>query len=171
MVEISKKTAPWYKHRWPWLLMAGPAVVIVAGFFTAWLAIKSNDGLVDDNYYKVGLSVNQEIKQKQLAAELNLKADLKLVGNGQSVQLVLSGLPKEALPDTLQLRLVHPTRKGEDQTVVLKRQGQLFVAPLSANPGTGRWHVVIEDPLAGWRMDGVWEIQSKAAITIFARPQ
>ena len=39
--------------------MAGPAVVIVAGFITAWLAIESNDGLVDDNYYKVGLSVNQ----------------------------------------------------------------------------------------------------------------
>ncbi len=56
--------------------MAGPAVVIVAGFITAWLAIESNDGLVDDNYYKVGLSVNQQLKQKQLAAELNLKADL-----------------------------------------------------------------------------------------------
>jgi hypothetical protein len=66
-------STPWYKHRWPWILMAGPSIVIVAGFITAWLAIVSNDGLVDDNYYKVGLSVNQQLKQKQLAAELNLK--------------------------------------------------------------------------------------------------
>lgn len=151
--------------------MAGPAVVIVAGFITAWLAIESNDGLVDDNYYKVGLSVNQQLKQKQLAAELNLKADLNIVGDGQSVQLVLYGLPKEALPDTLQLRLVHPTRKGEDQTIMLKRQGQVFRGPLTANPGTGRWNIVIEDPLAGWRMDGVWDIQTKTGVTIFARPQ
>lgn len=150
--------------------MAGPAVVIVAGFITAWLAIESNDGLVDDNYYKVGLSVNQQLKQKQLAAELNLKADLSIVG-AQSVQLLLSGLPKEALPETLQLRLVHPTRKGEDQTIMLKRQGQAFIAPLKLNPGTGRWNVVIEDPLAGWRMDGVWDIQTKTGVTIFARPQ
>lgn len=151
--------------------MAGPTVVIVAGFITAWLAIESNDGLVDDNYYKVGLSVNQQLKQKQLAAELNLKAVMNVTQDGQSIQLVLNGLPKEGLPDTLQLRLVHPTRKGEDQTLMLHRQGTIFSAPLTANPGTGRWKIVIEDPLAGWRMDGVWDIQSKTGITIFARPQ
>ncbi len=151
--------------------MAGPTVVIVAGFITAWLAIESNDGLVDDNYYKVGLSVNQQLKQKQLAAELNLKAVMNVTQDGQSIQLVLNGLPKEGLPDTLQLRLVHPTRKGEDQTLMLHRQGTIFSAPLTANPGTGRWKIVIEDPLAGWRMDGVWDIQSKTGVTIFARPQ
>lgn len=151
--------------------MVGPAVVIVAGFITAWLAIESNDGLVDDNYYKVGLSVNQQLKQKQLAAELNLKAVMNVSQDGQSIQLVLNGLPKEGLPDTLQVRLVHPTRKGEDQTLMLHRQGTIFSAPLTANPGTGRWKIVIEDPLAGWRMDGVWDIQSKTGITIFARPQ
>lgn len=146
--------------------MAGPTVVIVAGFITAWLAIESNDGLVDDNYYKVGLSVNQQLKQKQLAAELNLKAVMNVTQDGQSIQLVLNGLPKEGLPDTLQLRLVHPTRKGEDQTLMLHRQGTIFSAPLTANPGTGRWKIVIEDPLAGWRMDGVWDIQSKTGVTI-----
>lgn len=151
--------------------MAGPAVVIVAGFITAWLAIESNDGLVDDNYYKVGLSVNQQLKQKQLAAELNLKAVMNVSPDGQSIQLVLNGLPKEGLPDMLQLRLVHPTRKGEDQALILHRQGTIFSAPLTANPGTGRWKIVIEDPLAGWRMDGIWDIQSKIGVTIFARPQ
>lgn len=39
---------PWYRHRWPWLLMAGPAVVVVAGVFTAWLAISRADALVAD---------------------------------------------------------------------------------------------------------------------------
>ena len=168
---MSVSTTPWYKHRWPWILMAGPSIVIVAGFITAWLAIKSNDGLVDDNYYKVGLSVNQELKQRQLAAELNIKADLSLVDQGKSIQLVLSGLPKEALPDTLQIRLVHPTRKGEDQTINLVRQGTVFKGSLLSEPGTGRWRVVIEDHLAGWRMDGVWDIQTHAGVTVFARPQ
>ena len=30
--------APWWRHRWPWLLMAGPAVVLVAGSSTSYLA-------------------------------------------------------------------------------------------------------------------------------------
>ena len=168
---MTEKHAPWYKHRWPWILMAGPAIVIVAGFVTAWLAIISNDGLVDDNYYKVGLSVNQELKQRQLAAELNLKANLQQVDDGRGVSLTLSGLPKEALPDSLQLRLVHPTRKGEDQTINLVRQGSVYQGTLATKPGTGRWRVVIEDHLAGWRMDGAWDIQSQAGVTVFARPQ
>jgi hypothetical protein len=151
--------------------MAGPGIVIVAGFITAWLAIVSNDGLVDDNYYKVGLSVNQELKQRQLAADLNLKADLSLVNEGKSIQLILSGLPKEALPDSLQLRLVHPTRKGEDQRINLVRTGSVFRGNFIGNPGTGRWNLVIEDPLAGWRMDGVWNIQNNKDTRVFARPQ
>ena len=28
---------PWYKERWPWILMAGPAIVVVAGVTTAWI--------------------------------------------------------------------------------------------------------------------------------------
>ena len=168
---MTSSTSPWYKHRWPWILMAGPAVVIVAGFATAWLAIVSNDGLVDDNYYKVGLAVNQELKQRQLAAELNINAQLKLASDKGSVELVLSGLPKEALPDTLQLRLVHPTRKGEDQRINLVRSGNVFRGDLSQSLGTGRWHVVIEDPLAGWRMDGNWDIHKSNTAVIFAKPQ
>ena len=151
--------------------MAGPAIVIVAGFATAWLAIVSNDGLVDDNYYKVGLAVNQELKQRQLAAELNINAKLSLGADKRSVDLVLNGLPKEALPDMLQLRLVHPTRKGEDQRINLLRSGNVYRGEISQNLGTGRWHVVIEDPLAGWRMDGNWDIQKNNAVVVFAKPQ
>ena len=151
--------------------MAGPAIVIVAGFATAWLAIVSNDGLVDDNYYKVGLSVNQELKQRQLAAELNINAQLNLAADRRSVDLVLNGLPKEALPDTLQLRLVHPTRKGEDQRINLVRSGTVFRGVVPQNLGTGRWHVVVEDPFAGWRMDGNWDIQKTNSAVIFAKPQ
>lgn len=29
---------PWYKHRWPWILMAGPAIVIVGCAITIYLA-------------------------------------------------------------------------------------------------------------------------------------
>ena len=47
-----KLALPWYRHPWPWLLMLGPFVVVVAGLLTAYIAFKSNDGLVDDDYYR-----------------------------------------------------------------------------------------------------------------------
>ena len=41
---------PWYRYRWPWLLMIGPAIVVVAGAVTTALAIRTTDGLVADDY-------------------------------------------------------------------------------------------------------------------------
>ena len=43
---------PWYREPWPWLLMAGPATVLVAGAATTWIAFASADGLVAEDYYK-----------------------------------------------------------------------------------------------------------------------
>ena len=172
MNELRQNTAaPWYRHRWPWILMAGPAVVIVAGFITAWLAIESYDGLVEDNYYKVGLAVNQQLKQKQLAADLNLGADLSFVEPGSQVRVVLSGLQAAAWPDTLQLKLVHPTRKGEDQSLLLRREGRQYVGQLAAAPSGGRWNVVLDDPVAGWRMDTVWDLRADRHVTFTAKNQ
>jgi hypothetical protein len=62
--------APWYRHRWPWLLMSGPAVVVVAGIFTAWLAISRADALVADDYYKQGKAINKDLRRDHEAQRL-----------------------------------------------------------------------------------------------------
>ena len=67
---IDSQIVPWYKQRWPWLLIAGPAFVIIAGAVTVWLAVVSNDGLVVDDYYKQGLAVNQRLHRDQQASTL-----------------------------------------------------------------------------------------------------
>src|SRR5438445_13811443 len=40
---------PWYRQRWPWLLFARPAIVVVASFATLWLAASSDDGVIADD--------------------------------------------------------------------------------------------------------------------------
>ena len=164
-------TAPWYRHRWPWILMAGPAIVIVAGFITAWLAIKSYDGLVEDNYYKVGLAVNQQLQQKKLAAELELGAKLAYIESGNQLQVAISGLQAGAMPDALQFKLVHPTRKGEDQTVTLTRDGAVYRGQLATTPAEGRWKVILDDPVAGWRMETLWDLRAVPHVAFSAKPQ
>jgi len=52
---------PWYREPWPWLLGAGPLVVVIAAAATAWIAVRSDDGVVASDYYKRGLLVNQRL--------------------------------------------------------------------------------------------------------------
>ena len=88
MTLRSTDSNPWYKERWPWLLMAGPAIVVVAGFITAWLAVVSDDGLVADDYYKQGLAVNQRLQRDHYASQLGLRADV--MRSGDQIRLLMA---------------------------------------------------------------------------------
>jgi hypothetical protein len=149
---------PWYKERWPWILMAGPGVVIVAGVVTAWLAIKTSDGLVDDDYYKQGLTVNQTKHRDQKAASEGLQADV--VRSGTLIRVYLSGKEGVNLPQKLMLRIKHPTRSGLDQSVELLAEGAGFYAGKLTTEIAGRWHLTIEDTTGQWRLLGDWQADS-----------
>ena len=49
------------RERWPWLLMAGPAIVVVAGFVTLYIAVSTDDGVIAEDYYKRGLLINRAL--------------------------------------------------------------------------------------------------------------
>jgi len=150
-----KDVQPWYRERWPWLLMAGPAIVIVAGFTTAWLAIKSNDGLVEDDYYKQGLAVNQRMHRDHVAAELNVKADV--MRSGLQVRVMVTAKEGAKLPDRMALKVSHPTRAGNDQLVNLESEGHGFYSGTLSRDITGRWLVTLEEPSGQWRLQGEWQ--------------
>ena len=72
-VSISHATVtPWWRQRWPWLLMAGPAIVIVAGVYTGYLAFTRQDALVVGDYYKQGKAINQDLRRDRAATALGL---------------------------------------------------------------------------------------------------
>src|SRR4030095_5889909 len=51
----------WYRDPWPWFLIAGPLVVVIACMATTVIAVRSDDGVVAGDYYKRGLLVNQQL--------------------------------------------------------------------------------------------------------------
>ena len=55
--------APWWKFGHVWLVLSGPAVVVVASFFTFYLAYVGMDGVVDEGAYQKGLNLNQTASQ------------------------------------------------------------------------------------------------------------
>ena len=143
---------PWYREPWPWLLMLGPFVVVIAGIYTAWLAISTADGLVTEDYYKQGLAVNQTIARSEKAKALGLVAGVKVTDDGFSIRLTASDSTFVA-PPTLGVTLSHPTRAGLDQTQVFQREGELYVGKLRL-PASGHWLVFLEDEPKSWRLLG-----------------
>jgi hypothetical protein len=146
----------WYREPWPWILMAGPFIVIVAGFVTAWIAVKSSDPLVTDDYYKKGLAVSQTLAQSKLAEELGIEARLRLSDNRVEVGIASAAEDATRFPAPAQLRLTlsHPTRAGLDQTVELNAiGGQRYAGDLRL-PASGHWIVMVEDGAQTWRLLG-----------------
>ena len=52
---------PWWKFGHVWLVLSGPAVVVVAGFVTLYLAVRTPDPVVSEDYYRQGININQTL--------------------------------------------------------------------------------------------------------------
>jgi len=148
-----KPAVPWYKEPWPWLLMAGPFFVVVAGLITAVVAFRGADPLVAEDYYKQGLAINRVLERDQRAAALHVKAQLWYAADSGRVRVQLG--KDGALPATLRLQLAHATRAQLDTTVMLQSIGAgLYEGPLPAR-AAGHWSLVIDG--ADWRVAGTWD--------------
>jgi len=154
--RLVSDTRPWYREPWPWLLMVGPLVVIVAGIITTYLAIVSNDGLVEDDYYKQGLTVNRRTERDQKAIELDVRVDFVLAPDGKAIRALLRFNEGSRLPEALFMSVSHPTRAGFDQKVILQREGGRVFAGALLPVSEGRWHVSLEDDQREWRVVGEW---------------
>jgi len=142
---MSGAQRPWYREPWPWLLMAPPAVAVVAGLATVWIAAASADGLVAEDYYKQGLALNQVLAREKRARALGLAAKVEMAAGRIRVRL------EGAAPEALFVRLVHRTRAGYDQRLRLARAGGAYEAAMSPL-APGGWRVSIEDPQGRWRI-------------------
>ncbi len=155
MTTMTQSSKPWYREPWPWILMAGPAVVVVAGFVTAWLAVSTEDGMVEDDYYKKGLAINQTLARDQMARSLQLKAQLMLGSDATQLRVMLQkGSGDEVLPPILRLKILHPTRSDMDRVVMLKKSDSgYYEGQLKALEPT-RWRLILEDADSHWRLSG-----------------
>lgn len=154
---------PWYREPWPWILMAGPVLVVIAGFVTLWLAATTFDGLVVDDYYKEGLAINRSLERDQLAARMGLAGEVAAAKDSGRVAVLLRA-DAPGLPASVRMLLAHPARPDLDQAVVLRRTGEGAYEGALAPLVPGRWLVTLEDEEKSWRLVGIWKLpQEKAA--------
>lgn len=171
---------PWYRQRWPWLLMLPPAAAVVGCAITIVLALRSADGVVAADYYKRGLAINEELARAQQAARLGLRAriDARGVADGDEVRLRVEAERAPEPAAALRLRLVHPGRDGADREALLARIGVAEEGRVAeyagrwqtALPLEGRvnWRVALEAPT--WRLDGDAAAIDRGPVLITAAP-
>jgi hypothetical protein len=153
--------APWYRQRALVYLLAGPAIVVVASLVTAWVAWKSEDGLVADDYYKRGLAINRTLSREARAAALHLAATLQYADG--RLRVVVAG-ERDAAPVTL--HFAHPTRAALDRTIPLARASDGAYVGQWPSLAAGRWDVALES--AAWRLTGEWNAPGTGVLTLRA---
>lgn len=138
---------PWYKEPWPWILMSGPATVVVAGFYTAWLAVVSADGVLDKNAQvkPVAASNAQQVLQQ---AEVVIGADRKI--------RVFINSRDQVKPESLQMLLTRADQQSEVQAVNLTPLEGILTGVAAEVPQDGEWRVVLAPHSHEWRMEGLW---------------
>ena len=156
MPNLTQTTAkPWYRHRWPWFIMLGPFLAIVAGSYTGWLAFTHQDPLVVGDYYKRGKAINQDLSRDRAASALKLTATLHYDVAGAVLGGTISshGQPYR---QALMLHLAHATLPEKDlKLALMPAPDGSFSAPLPMLDKT-RWLVLIENDKRDWRLETTW---------------
>ncbi len=166
--SLDEVPRPWYREPWPWILAAGPAIVVVAGIYTAWLAIESNDGLVTEDYYRKGLAAHQTVARNEAATKAGLVAGVRIASDRMSLRLSAAD-PGFAMPVSLNVTISHPTRAGLDQSLVMMRSAEAYAGEVRL-PAAGHWLVMIEDERKTWRLLGNVILPAAGEVLIGSQP-
>lgn len=124
---------PWYRQFWPWFLIAIPALSMVSGSIMIAVALKGADQMVDDDYYRQGLAINENLALDRYAREHGLAATVRFdLETGEVFIEDLQGAYD--WPESLQIKLLHPMAAEWDQTLILQRFTGGYRADLEALP-------------------------------------
>ena len=140
----------WYREPWPWLLMAAPAASIALGLVMWTLAVRTDDGIVAQDYYKRGLTINQKLRQTAPRADAPLAATVRVAENGHVRTSVQGGAESGTAAPTIRLRVTQPGLASREIVVVLARDASGDYVGTLDPQRPGRWIVSLEAD--AWRL-------------------
>jgi uncharacterized protein len=60
--EPQPPAQPWWKFGLVWMVISGPAIVVVAGFVTLYIALRYPEQVIDEDYYRKGMEINKTLE-------------------------------------------------------------------------------------------------------------
>lgn len=133
----------WY----PWIFVAGMAVVIAVNAVMAYAAVTTFAGLQTENHYRKGLAYNDALAAHTLQTERGWQVELAFAPsptgeNWGTVEARLSDADGAALADLqVTAQFVRPTHRGYDQELALVHQGDGRYTARATVPLKGQWDV------------------------------
>lgn len=130
------------------------------GAILLWLALKSEDGLVVDDYYKRGLEINRTLKRDIMAQQYSLQSNIRFNAAAETAHILLRAVPQFRYPESIQLGLYHATKSGFDQELTLERISDRGYTGYLPKLVPGRWYITLWH--GQWRLTGsvVWPAES-----------
>jgi uncharacterized protein len=165
--SIPATAARWYTQRWPWLLMLGPALVIVAGVITGILAFQRQDAMVVDDYYKRGKTINMDLRRDRVATAMQLSFASGYDPRAGVLSGSLSSYGK-GYRAPFRIKLAHATQPGKDIALFVTPDADGRFAASLPRLDAGRWSVVVESAAREWRLTAQWRWPVQAALAIDA---
>ena len=152
MTTNMTKNNRWYQEPFVWLLIGLPLLAVIGSFVSLALAIHSDDGLVEDDYYRRGKEINRTLARDHAAATHGLQGRIDLDDAHHELLIRLSANKTATLPDSLQIKFLHATRAGFDKTLILPRHADgVYRAPLPRfEPGHWNLQLAAQE----WRLNG-----------------
>jgi len=143
----SLSTPPWYRQFWPWFIMLPPAVAMVGGFMTLWIALQHADSVLPDRLSRVGLAVQPDHAVGASGASFTIHPQTGLL------HLHVDG---DVSTTPLTLRWLHPTLPERDQITVLRPMapGEYEARPPDA---LDEVRLLRLESAAGWVLEGRWQ--------------
>jgi len=167
-------TVPWYRQFWPWFIMSLPATAVVAGLYTLWIAVQTTDSLVIRSDEGINVVTERNTAAEQEASRLGLRGILDINSDTGAVIVTISSVAKTDLPNTLALRMRHPTMASRDANVELLRampnsNGEASWAGHFVTPPAGR-HFVTLSSGDTWRLSAEWSGQRQFKLKPVGQP-
>ena len=169
-MQANEHSKPWHKYPLVWMMLAIPFSAVIMGVVMIWLAIDTDDGLVADDYYKLGLEINRVIKRDKKAAELGLSAIIDFDNSKRIIRLEFDKGLLETFPKSLPLHLQHATRENSDITVLLDHGiGNQYIGHVNKAITEGVWYFVISGQGGddtGWKLNARSYVRSNHIIKL-----
>lgn len=152
---------PWYRHFWPWFIIALLASAVTASLYTLYIASQGTDSLVVAGDGGTNVITERNLAAQVVAMDLGLTAELIIDTETGSVRAILTSGSLEKNPPTLDLWMSHPTFADRDEKTVLTtappdENGRLTWAGVLLDVPVGKRYVVLSKA-DEWRLNGVWE--------------
>jgi len=155
---------PWFKQAWPWFVFSIPLLTIVAGVLTYQIAADKPHSMVQDDYFKKGLAINQSLAKQKNAEVLKLEAVIKV--DDASELLIIRFANEKIAANQLLLSFSHPTQEKYDQFLQAdKLTDNEFITQIPSLP-QAHWHIRLTDKEENWLLKSRWHYPHENQLAI-----